>query len=179
MTYGENYKVRLRTGFPGRDGVKLGEDKDVEVALGARPAVVTLPGKGFILPRGSAAGLPITTINVSKVGIAVYRVNERAIMGFARDRYDATYPGSQPITENYSLYSWLSGPNGALQWSGTMEVRNVTNQAVTTAFPIRETVQDWKPGTYFVVAWNAAQPPARSYEEERARAATGRRPACG
>ena len=51
------------------------------MALGARPAVVTLPGKGFILPRGSAAGLPITTINVSKVGLSVYRVNERAIMG--------------------------------------------------------------------------------------------------
>ena len=38
LAYGENYKVRLRTGFPGRDGVKLDEDKDVEVALGARPA---------------------------------------------------------------------------------------------------------------------------------------------
>jgi alpha-2-macroglobulin len=166
LAYGENYKVRLRSGLPGRDGVKLGEDRDVDVALGARPAVVTLPGRGFILPRGSAAGLPITTINVSQVGIAVYRVNERAIMGFARDRYDATYPGSQPITEAYSLYGWLNERNGALQWRGTMDVRNVTNQPVTTAFPIRETVQDWKPGTYFVVAWNAAQPPARSYEEE-------------
>ncbi len=166
LDYGENYKVRLRMGLPGRDGVKLDEDKEVEVALGARPAVVTLPGKGFILPRGSAAGLPITTINVSKVGIAVYRVNERAIMGFARDRYDATYPGSQPITESYSLYNWLQGRNGALQWRGTMEVRSVTNQPVTTAFPIRETVQDWKPGSYFVVAWNTAQPPASSYQEE-------------
>ena len=173
LAYGENYKVRLRSGFPGRDGVKLDEDKDVEVALGARPAVVTLPGKGFILPRGSAAGLPITTINVSQVGIAVYRVNERAIMGFARDRYDATYPGSQPITEPWGLYSWLSGTNGALQWRGTMEVRNVANQPVTTAFPIRETVQDWKPGTYFVVAWNAAQPPARSYEEAEEQSANG------
>ena len=60
---------------------------------------MTLPGKGFILPRGSAVGLPITTVNVSTVGIAVYRVNERAIVRFARDRYDATYPGSQPLTE--------------------------------------------------------------------------------
>ena len=173
LAYGENYLVRLRTGFPGRDGVKLAEEKDVDVALGARPAVVTLPGKGFILPRGSAVGLPVTTINVSKVGLAVYRVNERAIMGFARDRYDATYPGSQPVTETYSLYNWLNGRNGALQWKGTMEVRNVTNQPVTTAFPIRETVQDWKPGTYFVVAWNAAQPPASSYEEEENQGGNG------
>ena len=49
------------------------------MALGPRPAVVTLPGKGFILPRGTAAGLPITTVNVAKLGIAVYRVNERGL----------------------------------------------------------------------------------------------------
>ena len=97
-------------------------------------------------------------------------------MGFARDRYDATYPGSQPITEPWGLYSWLSGTNGALQWRGTMEVRNVANQPVTTAFPIRETVQDWKPGTYFVVAWNAAQPPARTTRREEE---AGRGPATG
>ena len=47
LAYGENYQVRLRTGFPGRDGVKLAEEKAVDVALGARPSVVTLPGQGF------------------------------------------------------------------------------------------------------------------------------------
>lgn len=167
LAYGETYKVRLRSGFPGRDGVKLDSDQDVEVALGARPAVVTLPGRGFILPRGSAAGLPITSVNVSKVGIAVYRVNERAINGFAQDRYDATYPGSTPVSESWSLYGWLNGTNGALQWRGTMEVRNVANQPVTTAFPLRETIKDWKPGTYFVVAWDAAQPPARNYDDDQ------------
>ncbi|MCA0302660.1 MAG: alpha-2-macroglobulin family protein [Proteobacteria bacterium] len=169
LAYGETYKVRLRSGFPGRDGVKLDTDQDVEVALGARPAVVTLPGRGFILPRGSAAGLPITTVNVSRVGLAVYRVNERAINGFASDRYDATYPGSAPVTESWSLYGWLNGTNGALQWRGTMEVRNVANQPVTTAFPIRETVKDWKPGSYFVVAWDAAQPPPRNYDDDEGR----------
>ena len=48
------------------------------------------------------------------------------------------------------------------QWRGTMEVRNVLNQPVTTAFPIRETIKDWKPGAYFVVVWNRqARRPAR------------------
>lgn len=166
LAYGQDYKVRLMAGFPGRDGVKLTEEKSVDVELGARPAVVNLPGKGFILPRGSAAGLPITTVNVSKVGIEVYRVNERAIDRFASDRYDATYPGSEPLKDAWSLFGWLNGSNGALQWRGTMEVRNVLNQPVTTAFPIRETVADWKPGAYFVVVWDAARPPARSFDEE-------------
>ena len=47
-----------------------------------------------------------------------------------------------------------------------MEVRNVLNQPVTTAFPIRETVQDWKPGAYFVVAWNAAKRPIREDDSD-------------
>ncbi len=167
LSYGQDYDVKLLAGLPGRDGEKLKDEQVVTVALGARPAVVTLPGKGFILPRGSAAGLPVTSINVSKVAISVYRVNERGIDRFSSDRYyDVGFPGSEPITEPWSLMNWLNGSNGAEQWSGTMEVRNVANQAVVTAFPIRETVKDWKPGAYFVVVWDAAKPPARSYDDE-------------
>ena len=66
LAYGQDYSVTLLAGFPGRDGAKLDDERTVEVALGARPAVVTLPGKGFILPRGTAAGLPVTTINVAQ-----------------------------------------------------------------------------------------------------------------
>ena len=166
LTYGQDYKVKLLQGFPGRDGATLDAERTVDVAMGARPAVVTLPGKGFILPRGSAAGLPVTTINVSKVGFAVYRVNERAIERFAGDRYDATFPGSEPITESWSLRSWLNGSNGVRLWRGTMEVRNVPNQPVVTAFPIRETIKDWKPGAYFVVAWNSARPPSQNDDDD-------------
>jgi uncharacterized protein YfaS (alpha-2-macroglobulin family) len=173
LTYGQDYTVKLQAGFPARDGQKLRDEQSVSVALGARPAVVTLPGKGFILPRGSAAGLPVTTINVSKVGISVYRVNERGIDRFSADRYyDVAFPGSEPITESWSLRSWLNGSNGAEQWSGTMEVRNVPNQAVVTAFPIRETIQEWKPGAYFVVVWNAAKPPSRDYDDDEATSGT-------
>jgi uncharacterized protein YfaS (alpha-2-macroglobulin family) len=166
LSYGENYTVTLLSGLPGRDGAKLDDERKVDVSLGARPAVVTLPGKGFILPRGTAAGLPITTINVSKVGIAVYRVNERAIDRFADDRYDAAYPGSAPVTESWSLRGWLDGTNGSKQWEGTMDVRNVPNQPIVTAFPIHDTVKDWKPGAYFVVVWNAAKPPSRNFDDD-------------
>ena len=40
------------------------------------------------------------------------------------------------------------------------------NQPSVTAFPIRETVKDWRPGAYYVVMWNAAQPPARDDDDE-------------
>jgi uncharacterized protein YfaS (alpha-2-macroglobulin family) len=155
LAYGQDYAVTLLSGLPSADGSKLTEERKVDVTLGARPAVVTLPGKGFILPRGTAAGVPITTVNIAKLGISVYRVNERGLDKFI-ERYYASFPGSGPTTESWSLRQWLNGDSGKRIWRGTMEVRNVLNQPVTTAFPIRETVQDWKPGAYFVVAWNAA-----------------------
>lgn len=162
LAYGTDYTVRLLSGLPSMGGGKLDEERAVAVALGARPAVVSLPGKGFILPRGSTAGLPVTTVNVSRVGVAVYRVNERGLDRFSGDRYSSTaFPAGEAVTDKWSLRSWLNGENGIRQWRGTMEVRNVLNQPVTTAFPIRETIKDWKPGVYFVVTWNAAHPIAR------------------
>src|SRR5579872_5375367 len=146
LAYGEHYTVRLMAGLPAKDGSKLAEEQKVDVALGARPAVVSLPGKGFILPRGAAVGLPITTVNVAKVGIAVYRVNERGLDQFIGRYADSSFPGGKPLTESWSLRSWLNGSNGALLWRGTMEVRNILNQSSVTAFPIRETIKDWKPG---------------------------------
>jgi uncharacterized protein YfaS (alpha-2-macroglobulin family) len=166
LAYGEDYSITLLAGLPGAGGVKLDEEYKVSLALGPRPAAITLPGKGFILPRGTAAGLPITTVNVGKLGISVYRVNERGLNQFvSRYYYSGTFPSTEPITESWSLRQWLNGQNGKRIWRGTMEVKNVQNQAVTTAFPIRDTIKDWKPGAYFVVAWNSAKPPNRNDED--------------
>jgi len=70
------------------------------------------------------------------------------------------------MTESWTLRQWLDGNNGKRLWRGTMDVRNVLNQPVTTAFPIRETVKDWKPGAYFVVIWNDANKPAREGDDD-------------
>ncbi len=174
LSYGTDYAVRLLAGLPSLDGGKLDDERTVDVALGARPAVVTLPGKGFILPRGSAPGLPVTTVNVSKVSVVVFRVNERGLERFARERYDASFPGNEAISDWWSLRYWLNGDNGAEQWRGSMEVRNVANQPVVTSFPIRETIKDWKPGAYFVVMWNAARPvPGEDDDDTRGAEASG------
>ena len=105
LAYGQDYSVRLLAGLPARDGSKLAGEQKVDVALGARPAVVSLPGKGFILPRAEAVGLPVTTVNVSRVGVAVYRVNERGLQKFIGDDYvlDSEFPGGKPLTERWSL----------------------------------------------------------------------------
>ena len=111
---------------PAASGAKLEDERKVSLALGPRPAAITLPGKGFILPRGTAAGLPITTVNVGKLGISVYRVNERGLDQFASGRYyyysSSNFPGTEPVTESWTLRQWLNGENGKRIWRGTMAV---------------------------------------------------------
>jgi hypothetical protein len=169
LAYGQDYAVTLLAGLPAASGAKLEDERKVSLALGPRPAAITLPGKGFILPRGTAAGLPITTVNVGKLGISVYRVNERGLQQFTSGRYyyDSSngFPGTAPVTESWNLRQWLNGENGKRIWRGTMAVKNVQNQAITTAFPIRDTIKDWKPGAYFVVVWNSAKPPAKDDDD--------------
>jgi uncharacterized protein YfaS (alpha-2-macroglobulin family) len=114
-----------------------------------------------------SAGLPITTVNIAKLGISVYRVNERGL-----DRSSAllrrTSPAPSRSPNRGRCAQWLTATTASACWRGTMEVRNVPEPAGDTAFPIRETVKDWKPGAYFVVMWNAAQPPARDEDDDEA-----------
>ena len=127
LAYGQDYAVTLLAGLPSASGGKLEDERKVSLALGPRPAAITLPGKGFILPRGTAAGLPITTVNVAKLGISVYRVNERGLEQFTGGRYyydsSSNFPGTEPVTESWTLRQWLNGENGKRIWRGTMEVQ--------------------------------------------------------
>jgi len=110
-------------------------------------------------------GLPITTVNIAKLGISVYRVNERGLDKFIerllrdlpRHRTDDRIMDAAPVAGRRQRQAL---------WRGTMDVRNALNQPVTTAFPIRETIKDWKPGAYFIVVWNAANKPIPENEDD-------------
>lgn len=161
LAYGTNYTVELKAGLPAKGGAKLIAGEKVDVALGERPASVGFQGKGHILPRETAAGVPLTTVNVSKVYVQVYRISERMVSQVGRSASifyaddDEAFGESRRELQSYAMDAFRK-KTGTLLWSGTMEVRNVQNKSVTTSIPVREVVKDWKPGAYVVVAWNAA-----------------------
>ncbi|MBM3621837.1 MAG: alpha-2-macroglobulin family protein [Alphaproteobacteria bacterium] len=160
LSYGVDYTVTVKAGLPAANGNKILAEDKVDVAFGERPPVVSFAGKGHILPRQSTAGLPVTTVNVSKVNIALYRVGERLLprlskSAFSESSDDEESNGDRKVMTPWNLRTFRES-QGALMWTGSMEVRNVQNTAVTTAIPIREMVKDWKPGAYVLVAWNSA-----------------------
>jgi uncharacterized protein YfaS (alpha-2-macroglobulin family) len=166
LAHGVDYKVELKAGFPARGPVRLAVAETVDVALGERtPFVSFASGGGFILPRQGAAGVAISTVNVEKVRVEVFRVTERLLPRVGRSRYYDDDVGNAQRMQWYEISQFLRD-TGARIWTGTMDVQGQRNQSITTSFPVRETIRDWKPGAYVVLAWDARRGSLEEIERE-------------
>ncbi|MGE5516791.1 MAG: alpha-2-macroglobulin family protein [Bacteroidota bacterium] len=146
FAFGNEYQITLRPGLPGAKGEKLAESTPVTVGFTDRPATVSF-GPGFVLPRETVEGLPITTVNVNKLDITVYRIGDRLLARMRQDMVDerTTYPyHAEQIGED----------EGRKVWSGAMTVTGPRNEAVVSLFPLAEAIGKAEPGAYMVVAKN-------------------------
>ena len=151
LGFGRDYDVGLRPGLPAAaNGGALAEAQNVTLALNDRPPAVAL-GQGFILPRETGDGLPITTVNVDRLSIKLYRVGDRMLARMRQDFVDerSIYPYSaREVQED----------EGRLVWQGEIPVQGPRNSAVTTLFPLTEAVGRTEPGAYLLVASNPDAP---------------------
>ncbi|MBP7338440.1 alpha-2-macroglobulin [Niveispirillum sp.] len=151
LGFGREYDVGLRPGLPAAaNGGTLAEAQNVTLALNDRPPAVAL-GQGFILPRETGDGLPITTVNVERLSIKLYRVGDRMLARMRQDFVDerSIYPYSaRDVQED----------EGRLVWQGEIPVQGPRNSAVTTLFPLTEAVGKTEPGAYLLVASNPDAP---------------------
>ncbi len=149
LDFNTTYTVTLKTGLPDAAGDKLVEDETVPVELRDKPSVVRFSG-GIVLPRDNADGVPVTTVNISKLRIKLIKVGDRLLSQIESGVVDQT-----------SLYSWkdndLQNSQGKLVWEGTMDVQVVKNDSVVTLIPINRILKDRKPGAYVLLAMDAAK----------------------
>lgn len=146
LDFARSYTATILEGLPAEDGREIGREEDVQISFEDRPAYVGFKGSGVILPREDADGLAIETVNVDRVEVTVYRVNDRAL-AFKRITEGEEAPQGR--------YSYLYGEEdprdvSAEIWSGSMDIDNVTNAPVTTVFPLPDVIGTLKPGSYFV-----------------------------
>ena len=89
----------LRAGMPGEDGVDLRKDTPVAIAMGNRAPRLAFDNRLFLLPRGQAPRISLTSVNLSAVKIRLVRVSERAMLPWTKDNQLGTglesYLGSQ------------------------------------------------------------------------------------
>lgn len=148
LNFGGAYKVTLRPGLPAAgQGGKLEEEQQVAVTFGDREPVVAL-GQGFILPRETSDGLPITTVNVDRLAVKLYRVGDRILARMRTDLLDqrSFYP--------YSIGE-IGGDQGRLVWQGEVPVTGTRNASATTLFPLTDAIGKTEPGVYLLTALSA------------------------
>ncbi|HEY5348028.1 MAG TPA: hypothetical protein VIJ72_07540, partial [Rhizomicrobium sp.] len=78
LSFDKTYSVTLKTGLPDAAGEKLTQDETVPVELRDKPSVVRFTG-GILLPRENLAGVPVSTVNVSKLNLKIIRVGDRLL----------------------------------------------------------------------------------------------------
>lgn len=147
LRFGADYTLELKAGLPGAKGEKLSESTALPLSFGDRAPSVAL-GSGFILPRETADGLPVTTVNVETLEIKVIRVGDRLLSQMRSDLLDERTAWSYSVSE-------FQNETGRLVWKGTMPVKGPRNTAVTSLFPLAEAIGKPEPGAYIVLAGNA------------------------
>src|SRR5215470_1191100 len=148
LDFGTRYQAGLKAGLPAASGHKLPSDKTADLSLADRSPLIAFR-EGLVLPRQSLAGVPITTVNIEKLQVTVYRVPDRLVAQIRREQLleRQAYP--------YEL-NQIRDAQGAKAWEGELAVASAKNATVTTLFPIGQAVSQRKPGVYVLTAENTA-----------------------
>jgi alpha-2-macroglobulin len=145
LTFGQRYQVQLRSGLPSDVGETLTKPVEIAVYVPDRKPLARVTGRSYVLPSRGQQGIPVVSVNTSRVGIEVYRVGDRALAG--------TVQGGdmQRQVTSYEIEQ-IREKTGAKVYEGELEVANKRNEDVTTAFPVSEAIGTLKPGAYLMVA---------------------------
>ena len=145
LKHSERYAFVLRQGLPSSVGESLLKSADYEIYVRDRAPQVRFTGRNYVLPRTGQEGIPVVSVNTSKVDLDVVRIGDRGLLPTLR---------SEDFLSQLSGYaaSSLATEKGSKIWSGTLDTASDLNRDVVTAFPVLEAVGSLEPGVYVMTA---------------------------
>ncbi len=144
LKHGETYQIELLAGFPSATGEKTLGDFRTNAIIPDRKASISFAGTGYVLPREGSAGLPVTTVNLSRVKVRILKVNERNLVpSIDAEKLTMSF-GSDDVDE-------VANRTGSLVWQGDMAITGERNRPVSTAIPLKDVLKDKGPGVYLAV----------------------------
>lgn len=142
---GTRYKVTLRQGLPSGGGEALAKSTSIEVYIRDRSPAVRFVSRANILPKGPGAAIPLITVNVAEVELAIHRIGPRNIV-----------PSLQADVIDGALNEWredqIAGRTGEAIWTGTAGVAGQLNADTVTALNISDAIESFEPGIYVMTA---------------------------
>lgn len=145
VKHGSRYAVTFRAGLPAASGEELGRDVTITQYVRDRSPAVSFPGRAYVLPRVGSGGIPVQTVNATKLDLTLLRLSDRNLLRAMQ----ADYFG-RPL--DYWSSETLKGEVAEEVWRGTGEVGMEVNRDVTTLLPLGEAMKDAGPGIYALQA---------------------------
>ncbi len=143
LRQGATTQVTLRAGMPGEDGLKLNNETTVPVLIPNRRPRLVFDSRLFLLPRGQASTVTLTSVNLSAVKLQLLRLSERNVVAWSRE-----YKLGEPL-ESYAFEALKE--NGKLVWEGKAEIPHwQPNRTIKTALPLPDAFAE--PGAYILLA---------------------------
>lgn len=145
LKHSERYAVVLRQGIPSSVGESLLKSLDYEIYVRDRAPQARFTGRNYVLPSTGQEGIPVISVNTSKVDVEVYRIGDRNLLPTVR-----SYDFLGQLTR-YSAAE-IARDKGVKIWNGTLDTASDLNRDVITAFPVMEAVGKLEPGIYVMTA---------------------------
>ncbi|WP_460448547.1 alpha-2-macroglobulin family protein [Alsobacter sp. SYSU BS001988] len=150
LKHGERYAVVLRQGLPSSVEETLLKSADYEIYVRDRSPQVRFTGKNYVLPRVGQEGVPVVSVNTSKVAVAISRIGDRSLLPTVRSEDFLSQIGGTRAKQ-------IADEEGVKIWSGTLDTAMELNRDVVTAFPVAEAVGKLEPGVYVMTARPAGE----------------------
>ncbi len=143
---GTTTNLILRAGMPGEGGVVLVKDTSLPIAIPNLPARIVFDTRVFVLPRGQASSVTMTTVNLSSVSLRLIRLTERNVVQYLRDA---------KLGEAIDVWKAnnIAEQSGSEVWTGSAQVTKWDpNKPARTALPFPDALAASGPGLYALIA---------------------------
>lgn len=155
VAHGSRHTITFRKGLPAASGEVLLRDIDLTLYVRDREPALNFPGRAYVLPRTSDAGLPIETVNLNEVDLTLQRISDRNLLRTLQDGYFG-----RPLS--YWQFETFGNEIAETVWQGSGVVSNDLNADMTTRLPLGDVVAGLPTGLY---ALTADLPGADKYDE--------------
>jgi len=135
LNSGRSYNIQILKDLTADNKSVLPNDVSLTATFEDKPAFVGFAGDGIILPDTKGARVVLKTVNVDKLSMQLYRVNDRILSqhspdigeGGTADQYIRTYEASSRRTK---------------VWSGELDIALNKNEIVETPFDLQDKIEE-------------------------------------
>ncbi len=138
----KTYRVQIRPGLPAKNNQLLKEEKQLSLTSARMQAVAGFSGKGQIIPAGTEAGLPVRSVNVSRIEVEYFKIPVEKF-------HELLIQFDTASNEYISGIEYLTD-SAAFVHSAEYELPGDQNRRIETKLPLDAKITD-TPGIYFAI----------------------------